>query len=204
MIFCLHLIHCYADCNIKSDIVFLIDASNSVSENDLAPAKDMMYNFTQNLNISRGYEKIGIILIRTVASVYHRLDEHLNKSALLQKIKEIPYTPYHFTNVADGLCKLSQQAWRDDPSVLHVAVAILDGPSNHISSDCNGHTEHVASLIRTEYPHILVVAVGIGYNSYDELSLIASENRLIIQLQQYKQANGVSASLHYQICYTRT
>ena len=185
-------------------MVFVIDASNSISESNLAQAKRMMYNFTKELSISNGYNKIGIVLIRSTAFVYHRLSEHLNKTYLLQKIDELPYVRNEYTNTADGLCQMSKQAWRDDQSVLHLAVVLTDGGSNDISNDCEGGTEHVANLIHTNHSHILVIAVGIGDQiDVNELSLIASGRHLVVELEQYKQAMGVPASLHYQICYTR-
>ena len=199
----------YADCAINTDVVFVVDTSNSISESNLTQARNMIYNFT-NMTISNehdesGYNKVGIVLIRSTAFVYHPLHDNLNKEALLRKIKDLPYKPGEYTNTADGLCKMSRQAWREDSSVLHLAIVITDGRSNYISGECRGGTEHVANLIHTEHPHILVMAIGIGHRiDINELSLIASGRHLVVELAEYKETVGIPASLRYQICYTRT
>ena len=190
-------------------MVFVIDASNSVSESNLTQAKDMIHHFT-NMTMSdeleRGYNRIGIVLIRSTAVVYHPLNENLNKTDLLNKITNLQYQPFEYTNTADGLCKMKQQAWRRNQNVLNLAIVLSDGRSNYISEDpaCRGNTEDVANLIHTENKHILVMAVGIGHRiDFDELSTIASGRHLVVELDGYNQTAGVPASLRYQICYTR-
>ena len=192
-------------------MVFVIDASNSVSESDLTQAKYMIRNFT-NMSMSnepeRGYNRIGIVLIRSTAEVYHHLNEslQLNKTELLNKICNLPYQPFEYTNTADGLCKMKKEEWRRNQNVLNLAIVISDGRSNYISGDpeCEGDTEDVANLIHTENKHILVMAVGIGHRiDFDELSTIASGRHLVVELDGYNQTAGVPASLRYQICYTR-
>ena len=190
-------------------MVFVIDASNSVSESDLTQAKDMIHHFTNMImsnELERGYNRIGIVLIRSTAVVYHPLNENLNKTDLLNKITNLPYQPFEYTNTADGLCKMKQEAWRRTQNVLNLAIVLSDGRSNYISGDpeCEGDTEDVANLIHTENKHILVMAVGIGHRiDFDELSMIASGRHLVVELDGYNQTAGVPASLRYQICYTR-
>ena len=190
-------------------MVFVIDASNSVSESNLTQAKDMIFHFT-NMTVSnepeRRYNRIGIVLIRSTAVVYHPLNESLSKTDLLNKITDLQYQPFEYTNTADGLCKMKQQAWRRNQNVLHLAIVLSDGRSNYISEDeaCRGNTEDVANLIHTENKHILVMAIGIGHRiDFDELSMIASGRHLVVELDGYNQTAGVPASLRYQICYTR-
>ena len=187
--------------------MFVIDASNSISEADLAEAKSMVYRFTEKLDASRGDNRIGIILIQTTAAVYLSLGDGLtsvNKSQTLRRIQGIPYEPYHFTNTADGLCKLSQQPWRsNDPSVLQVAIVLTDGKSNHHDSEeCEGDTENVANFIHKNHSHILVFAVGIGDTDANELASIASRHHLITQLGQYEDLDLMEGSFRYEICYT--
>ena len=202
----------YTDCSIKTDVVFVIDASNSVSESNFTQAKKMIHRFT-NMTMSddpleQGYNRIGIVLIRTTAVVYHPLDIDLNKTQLLKKIKNLEYKPNELTNTADGLCKMKSQAWRRNESVLHLAVVLSDGGSNYISRECdNGTTKQVANLIHTNHTDILVMAVGIGHRkqiNFDELFLIASGRHLVVELEGYNQTAGVPASLRYQLCYTCT
>ncbi len=194
--------------------MFVLDASNSISEEDLAETKNMVYDFTEELVTSGGYNRIGVILIRTAAIVHLQLDEfggltEENKNETLQKINEIQYIPYHFTNTADALCKMSQQPWRrNDSSVLEIAIVLTDGRSNyHRSEECGGGTEHVADYIRDNHSHVLVFAVGIGNEiSRDELILIASKRHFATKLDRFEQLDSYAyqESLLYEICYTGT
>jgi Mg-chelatase subunit ChlD len=191
--------------------VFVVDASDSITEADLTQAKDMMHNYTAKLDAPIGDNRIGIILIQTTASVYLSLGDGLttvDKDQTLERIKGIPYEPHHFTNTADALCKLSQQAWRhNDSSTLQVAIVLTDGRSNHDYSECEGDTETMANFIHEEHPHILVFAIGIGEESdinEAELAQIASRPHLITRLGKYEDLNLMEGSFRYEICYTCT
>ena len=196
------------DCNIKSDVVFVVDASNSITEADLGEAKDMVYSYTAKLDAPSGDNRIGIILIQTTAMVYLSLDDNLTNVETLRRIEEIPYVPHHFTNAADALCKLSRQAWRyNDSSTLQVAIVLTDGRSSHHDSECEGDTETVANFIHEQYPHILVFAIGIGEESNIneiELAQIASRPHLITRLGHYEDLEFMEGSFRYEICYTCT
>ena len=198
-------------CSIKSDVVFVVDASNSITEADLVEAKDMVYSYTAKLDAPIGDNRIGIILIQTTATVYLSLDDGLttvDKNQTLKRIEEIPYVPHHFTNTADALCKLSQQAWRhNDSSTLQVAIVLTDGRSSYHNSECEGDTETVANFIHEQHPHILVFTIGIGEESdinETELAQIASRPHLITRLGHYEDLRLMEGSFRYEICYTCT
>lgn len=198
-------------CTIKSDIVFVLDASNSISEEAFAEAKSMVSHFTDKLVTPDGDNRIGVVLIRTAAVIPLNLDDfggltEENRNITLQKINDIQYVPYHFTNTADGLCKMSQQPWREnDSSVLEVGIVLTDGKSNYHSEECGGGTEHMANYIRNNHSHILVFAVGIGDGiSRDELTLIASRQQFATKLDRFEEldSSAYEESLLYEICYT--
>ena len=107
------------ECKINSDIVFVVDASNSISAQDLEETKTMIRNFTNELATEEGSNRIGVIVVRTYAEVHLSLGEEVtneNKNAILDRIEQIEYIPNHLTNTADGLCKLSEQPWRENAS----------------------------------------------------------------------------------------
>ena len=167
-----------------------------------------MYNYIAKLDAPIGDNRIGVILIKTMATVYLSLCDGLttvDKDQTLQRIADIPYEPYHFTNTADGLCKLSQEPWRDnDSSILQVAIVLTDGRSNHHDSqECEGDTSTVANFIHKNHSHILIFAVGIGEEINEtELELIASRRHLITRLGQYEDLESMEGSFRYEICYT--
>lgn len=195
------------ECSIKSDVVFVIDSSNSVTPEDFTEARNLIYKFTNQLSISVN-NSIGIINVGTEAIVHQRLGIILNSQANKNKILEMVNETHHlreFTNTADGLCKLRNQDWRNDSGVLQLAIVLTDGMSNYVSEDCGRNsTRKMASLIRME-SRILVFAVGIGQRvNTDELSLIASRSHLATKLKTYDELDSFNGILHYQICSTCT
>ena len=200
----------HAGCTVQSDIVFVIDASNSITSEHFTNVKDTIHNFTNLLVTEDGDNRIGIILIKTAAEVYLPLTDgqldNANKDNVLNRIKELSYEPYEYTNTADGMCKLTTESWRDEnKTVLHMAIVFSDGRSNHEStqSGCEGDIVTVANIIHTNHSYILVHAVGIGSRiDHDELNLIASRSHLVTELRQYSETPSLKYMLHYEVCYS--
>ena len=186
--------------------MFVLDSSNSIVPEDFNKVKKLVYNYTSELHSVREDNRVGIILYGNTAKVYLALEDGDltmgNKNATLQKIREIPHLQ-QFTNTADGLCKMSNQTWRNDADVFHVAIVLTDGKSNYHSKDCGGNTEQVATFIHDHYSRITVLAIGVGDKIYErELSLIVSENYLVSRLDNFDQLVGMEDALKYQICFS--
>lgn len=186
--------------------MFVIDSSSSITPENYTIAKNFIRSFSEKLNTTVN-NSIGIILIGDNALVWQHLGVILteeNRNEILQNVNATPLLPLQLTNIADGLCKLTNQAWCNDSGVLQVAVVLTDGHSSAISDDpeCQGATtESMAEQIRENYTHILVFAVGIGNMvNMKELSLIASRSHLVTTLGQYHMLNP--DTLHYQVCST--
>ena len=170
----------------------------------------MIHNFTSKLSTEDGDNRIGIILIQTRAVVYRSLGDGLtsdNVNEILNEINQIPYQENHLTNIADGLCKLTQQQWRKKISnVIQVAIILSDGNSNNDkpeSDECGDDLNSVTDYVHMNHSYIVVFAVGIGsdIDNY-KLSLIASGNHLV-KLRNYNDvATTMGGTLRYQICYT--
>ena len=191
--------------------MFVVDASNSISAHDLEETKTMIRDFTNELVTEDGGNRLGVIVVRTYAEVHLSLGEGVtnqNKDEIIDTIEQIEYIPNHLTNTADGLCKLSEQPWRENASnVIQVAIVFSDGRSNHESyhSDkCGRDLNGVSNYIHTNHSHILVFGVGIGSDiDTAELSLISSGNHTV-KLRGYGRddLNMLDSTLRYQICYT--
>ena len=200
-----------AGCTVKSDIVFVVDASNSITRENLTKVEGTIHDFSNLLVTDKGDNRIGIILIKTSAEVHLSLTDgelnNSNKDAVLTRIKQIPYAPHEYTNTADGMCKLTTESWRDEnQTVLHMAIVFSDGGSNYEStqSECKGDIATVTNIIHKNHSHILVHAVGIGSTiNHNELNLIASRNHLVTELRSYNETPSLQYMLHYEVCYTR-
>ena len=184
--------------------MFVIDSSISIILEDYAVAKNLIYTFTKQLDTSVN-NSIGIILIGTEAIIHQPLGVILtmeNRHDILRNVNATPHLG-GFTNTADGLCKLTNQQWRNDSGVLQLAFVLTDGRSNYDTHDCGGgDTEYMADLIHSNYPQVLVFAVGVGEVNTDELSLIASRSHLVTKFGEYVEMNSTGDTLRYQICST--
>lgn len=182
-------------------MVFLLDSSNSILPQDYRKAKTFVQDYVRELDTS--VNSVGIILIGNNAVVNLTLGtvSTENKNSIIEKIMDLPHLQ-QYTNTADGLCKLTNQSWRSDSSVLKLAIVLTDGRSNYRSKECGGvGTEEMARIIHDDHPNILVYSIGIGPGVHKrELLTIASSNHLTTQLENYGELD--SATLNYQICFT--
>ena len=153
-------------------MVFVLDASTSVTELNFLVMKDFIKDFLFNANIDDGNVRVGIIIYSTEDYLQFHLDEYQDKLALFTAIDDIPYR-YGSTNTADALNTMRTQMYTaangDRPGVPNVAIVITDGVSNINSR----RTIPEAEQARAEGIHIY--AIGIGLTDTTELDGIASQ-----------------------------
>ena len=163
-------------------MVFVLDASTSVTENNFLVMKDFIKDFLFNAAIDNGNVRVGIIIYSTEDYLQFHLNEYQDKLALFTAIDDIPYR-YGSTNTADALNTMRTQMYTaangDRPDVPNVAIVITDGVSNINSR----RTIPEAEQARAEGIHIY--AIGIGLSDTTELDGIASkpvdDNRFSVQ-----------------------
>ena len=117
----------------KVDLVFVLDASTSVTENNFLVMKDFIKDFLFIADVDSGNARVGIIIYSTEDHVQFNLNTYQNKVALFEAIDYIPYR-YGSTNTADALNTMRTQMFTaangDRPGVPNVAIVITDGVSN--------------------------------------------------------------------------
>ena len=196
--------HNCTGCSIKSDVVFVIDSSISITRRNYERSKDFVYDFVNKTEVNNS---IGLILVGDEAVVQHPLEvlTEDNRDDILTNIGMAPHLR-GFTNTADGLCELTRQNWTKDEGVLKLAIVLTDGASNDYSDECDGKgTAEMASFLRANVSYILVFSVGIGSLDNDsklELRDIASRSHLTTHLNGYDELGSMTDTLHYQICST--
>ena len=93
----------FTDCTeSKSDIVFVLDSSGSVGEDNFKVMKDFVKSVVQNLNIGPDNTKVGVITFSRYPVIRLHLDDYTDKTALLQAIDQVPYIAGIYTTF---LCK---------------------------------------------------------------------------------------------------
>ena len=196
----------------NTDVVFVLDSSGSINNAD--PTNyDKVKNYTRAFvdalideNTEGEGDRIGVIIYGTFSEVYLPLNEsvNFNKRSLLKHIDRIPYLR-EWTNTADGLCRATEQPWRDSLSVLRLVITLTDGQSNRDSPLC-GNTTTAAQLVHTTDPPLLSYAIGVANANENELLTIATTPELIDHLDSFNTdlLTAAQEARSYQICFTGT
>ena len=180
-------------------MVFVVDASTSVTENNFLVMKDFIKDFLFNANIDDGNVRVGIIIYSTEDYLQFHLNEHKDKLALFTAIDDIPYR-YGSTNTADALNTMRTQMYTeangDRPGVPNVAIVITDGVSNINSR----RTIPEAEQARAEGIHIY--AIGIGLTDTTELDGIASQpaSENSFAVQEFSELRNLRDTLFSAFC----
>ena len=189
-------------CTINTDIVFVLDASGSVRNADFQAAKGYVYSFTESLLSGDSDSRVGVITYSDTASVNIELDRR-ERETLLEEIHSLPYTG-GYTNTPDALCLLKSRQWREDLSVLRIAVVLTDGRSNINSARCSpGTLNSTAQEVHSLHPPVTVFAIGVSNYLIGELFIIASDPLLVDELSGFDERllEQNQRSRSYFVCF---
>ena len=154
------------------DLVFVLDASTSVTAPNFELMKDFVKDFLFIADIDNGNVRVGIIIYSTEDYVQFQLNTYSSKVEIFDAIDNIPYR-YGSTNTADALntmrTEMFTRANGDRPNVPNICIVVTDGVSNINSR----RTIPEAEQARAEGIHIY--AIGIGLTDTTELDGIASQ-----------------------------
>ena len=117
-------------CRLNTDLVFVLDESGSIGELNFEEVKTFVYNFSSNLLTDTTMNRVGVITFSSGAREHIALNVSNERDQLLQRVNNITYSGGG-TNTALGLELMLQQDWRDDISVLRLAIVLTDGMSNN-------------------------------------------------------------------------
>ena len=163
-------------------MVFVLDASTSVTEPNFQLMKDFVTDFLFIADIDGGNVRVGVIIYSTEDHLEFNLNTYNTKVDVLTAIENIPYR-YGSTNTADALLTMRSEMYTaangDRPNVPNICIVITDGVSNINSR----RTIPEAEQARADGIHIY--AIGIGLTDTTELDGIASkpveDNRFAVQ-----------------------
>jgi Mg-chelatase subunit ChlD len=166
----------------RIDLVFVLDASTSVTEPNYVLMKNFVKDFLSEADIDNGNVRVGVVIYSTADYVQFHLNEYRTKADVYKAIDAMPYR-FGSTNTADALRAMRTQMFTvgngDRPDVDNIAVVVTDGISNINAR----RTIPEAEQARSDGIHIY--AIGIGLSETTELDGIASkpvdENRFAVQ-----------------------
>ena len=183
-------------------MVFVLDASTSVTEDNFLVMKDFLKDFLFKANIDDGNVRVGVIIYSTEDYLQFHLNAYNSKFDLFTAIDDIPYR-FGSTNTADALETMWNEMFTpqngDRPDIPNVAIVVTDGVSNINSR----RTIPEAERARAKGIHIY--AIGIGLTDTTELDGIASkpveENRFSVQ--DFSELRNLRSKVFTALCISR-
>ena len=188
-----------SDCGAKVDMVFVLDASTSVTEFNFQIVKDFMIDFLSEASIDDGSVRVGVVSFSDDDYLQFHLNNHRDKMSLLRAIDSMPYAQGS-TNTADALLTMRSEMFTagngDRAGVPNVAIVITDGVSNINSR----RTIPEAEQARADGIHIY--SIGIGLTDTKELDAMASrpveENRYSVQ--DFSELRHLRDDIFHALC----
>lgn len=188
-------------CELNIDLVFVLDESGSIGDANFQNVKVFVHNFTENLLSDMTMNRVGVITFSSREQLYIALNSSIEKDNLLANISNLPYDHGGQTRTALGLELMRQQDWRNEVSVLRLAIVLTDGQSSNKTA-----TLIAAQEVHDHEPPIVVYAIGVGDTDPEELQKIASGEEFFIHLNSFDEnvLDTIRDSYSYQICFTGT
>ncbi|KAK3599021.1 hypothetical protein CHS0354_012500 [Potamilus streckersoni] len=186
----------------KVDLVFILDASTSVTEANYKKMLTFCKDFLGDAAIDSGSVRVGVVIYSTDVSIQFHLNRYSKKTDLLAAIDKIPYI-YGSTNTADGLKTMRTEMFKaangDRPDAENIAIIITDGISNINSR------RTVPEAVQARAIGIHIYAIGIGLTDSKELDAIASEPAKdnSISIQEFDELVGLEKKIFSSICLGR-
>ena len=174
-------------CNIKSDIIFVLDSSGSIDRINYQQVKNFAYNFVSELDVGPTENQVGVVIYSDYGRTIFHLNSFSDKEDVLQGIEAIPYIGGG-TNTADGLCLMLEEfseengARLSESNVFRLAIVMTDGRSGGFTARCGyKSTLAVAKMVHNFTHPITTFAIGVtdSINRY-ELQAIASKSEYVI------------------------
>ena len=187
------LITLHIDCGFGLDIVFVLDASGSILENNFVTMKDFVKSIVSNFEIGADKTRVGVIRFATSASIVIPLGSINNASQLHTSITNIVYTTGKtFTDLALNLLDTAFSNARTSQGVPQVAIVFTDGQSTSPNSTFKAaQAVHSTSLI--------VYSFGIGKGiDINELNTIASSSSNVFVISNFSAGQFATKLLPLQ------
>ncbi|KAK3780684.1 hypothetical protein RRG08_015474 [Elysia crispata] len=187
-------------CGPKADIIFLIDSSGSVGQDNFQLLLTFVSNFVSDLKVGTNNIRIGVAKFNSRPFNEFHLNKYNNKRELIDAIKNIKYSSRGGTNTASAIKYMGKTMFMtangNRPGIPNIAIVITDGNSNRPE-------ETKAAADRAKAKGIIIFSVGVGDDvSRSELNGIASDpnNRHVITVKDFSKLNAIRTAFKVQTC----
>ncbi|KAL7886996.1 hypothetical protein AOLI_G00047170 [Acnodon oligacanthus] len=181
-----------------ADIVFLVDGSSSIGDEDFLKVKQFLHTFIEGLDVRSDKIRVGLVQFSNDPHQEILLGKYADKNELLEKVDELVYRKggtetgkalsflqnYYFTQA--GGSRIGQ-------NVPQIAVVITDG-------DSGDDMKKPATELRNK--GVLIFTIGVGKVNTTELQSIANKphRRFLINFSNYQELVKETASMMDRVC----
>ena len=194
---CKYFISVGPGCDGESDIVFLLDSSGSVTQTHFEKVLSFVAYISRLIGMTDEKTRIGLLKYNDNAHVVFHLNEHQTQSAFSKSVMAVPYEPGR-TNMAAALRTMRTDMFErihgDRPGVPNIGVLIADGYS---SIDMHDTTVQAK---RARDKGIQLFTLGIGIEDFDELKLIANNDKRVFSADGFDALTDLAQSMADAIC----
>ena len=202
----------------KSDIVFVLDISHSITDKDLSKVVDFETKFIQRLTIGPDSNRVGTVLFGRHAHNAFTLTSNQDKNETLAAVREIHNLTQDIkksevtlpSNIAAGLCNMWTMFKLDGRSldtVFRMAIVLSDGIVHDYPQyiDCDWRsTDEAIEEIRSLRPPILVYVIDTS-NVVDDAKLrkIATDGNHYAHIDDFNEESfqNISENVVSDLCW---
>lgn len=187
----------FIDCNIDTDLSFVLDSSGSIGGNNWELVRQYVRNVVNSVN-SNDSDRVAIIRYST--DIFVDISLNSNQSELFSIIDEMQWLGQG-TNTAEALLELINQPWRRD--ALRIAIVMTDGRSNNKAATLEA-VEQIQQSI--QMPSLIIFVIGVADYLDEEIVAISTSNNTISSIINFN-TEDLTKSLKrqsHQICFSGT
>ncbi|CAH1781738.1 unnamed protein product [Owenia fusiformis] len=194
-------IQCERECDINVDLIFAIDRSGSIFEENFDQLKQFIIGTLVDFPISQQNTRVGVITFASNAFIEIYLDQSTDLKNLTHRVESISYTG-GATNIASALQLIRFSMFResrgDRLNVPNVLVIITDGASSVNTRD----TLPQARILQNEGVHITVVGIGHELKKSELRGLATDPDRCnVMVVDDFKNLAMIRPNITKPFCY---
>lgn len=176
-------------CLTKTDVVFILDSSGSVGEENFQRMKEFLKKFLDEVNVESCNFRVGVLKFGSSAFVQFNLNAFVTTEQLTAAVDEIRYS-HGYTYTADAIRVAREMMFQaskgDRPDARNVLVIITEGQANVRPS------QTMDEVRKARNAGIHLVPIGIGSNSREDLKAMASHNLGMFFVDSFYQLDNMT------------
>ncbi|KAL5006010.1 hypothetical protein ScPMuIL_017168 [Solemya velum] len=154
------------------DLVFILDASSSVTERNFRLASRFIEMTLRNAEIDDGTVRVGLIVYSSNTHIHFSLGQHSSRNAMIRDLRKAKTIPGS-SNTADALLALRTKVFgtnEDRADARNIAILITADSSSGISDAAT-----TQEATQSKQDGVEIYAIGVGLTDPSLLDAIASE-----------------------------